>query len=147
MQRDELQTAFWSAKRAMAEAAEAAFSRHGVRAGQQFILECLWETDGLTPGEIAKRLGLAAPTVTRTGTRMEAAGLLRRAPHPTDARLVRLCLTDRGKQLQSTLAQERAALTRRAVRGLSDSDQAHLIKLLHILRDNLHPTDADPPRS
>ncbi|MEN3307296.1 MAG: MarR family transcriptional regulator, organic hydroperoxide resistance regulator [Micromonosporaceae bacterium] len=137
VQRDEFQTAFWSAKLAMAEAAETAFNHHGVRAGQQFILECLWQSDGLTPGEIAKRLRLATPTVTRAATRMEAAGLLHRKPHPTDARLVRLCLTDRGKHLESTLARERAALTRRAVRGLSESDQAHLIKLLYLLRDNL----------
>src|SRR5258706_15009739 len=104
VQRDEFQTAFWSAKLAMAEAAEAAFNHHGVRAGQQFILECLWQSDGLTPGDIAKRLRLATPTVTRAATRMEAAGLLHREPHPTDARLVRLCLTERGKHLQSTLA-------------------------------------------
>jgi len=136
-QRDEFQTAFWSAKRAMAEAAEAAFNRHGVRAGQQFILECLWETDGLTPGEIARRLELATPTVTRAATRMEASGLLRREPHPTDARLVRLCLTERGKRLESTLARERAALTKRATRGLSETDQEHLVKLLRVLRDNL----------
>jgi MarR family transcriptional regulator, organic hydroperoxide resistance regulator len=137
VQRDEFQTAFWSAKLAMAEAGEAAFRRHGVRAGQQFILECLWETDGLTPGELAKRLRLATPTVTRAATRMEAAGLLRREPHPTDARLVRLCLTERGKGLESTLARERAELTRRATRGLSESERAHLVKLLNLLRDNL----------
>jgi MarR family transcriptional regulator, organic hydroperoxide resistance regulator len=137
VQRDEFQTAFWSAKRAIAEATEAAFSRHGVRAGQQFILERLWEQDGLTPGEIAKRLGLATPTVTRTATRMEAAGLLRREPHPTDARLVRLCLTERGKHLESTLARERSALTEKALRGLAEPDRAHLVKLLNTLRDNL----------
>ena len=137
VQRDEFQTAFWAAKRAMAEAVEAAFGRHGVRAGQQFILDVLWETDGQTPGEIAKRLGLATPTVTRAASRMEAAGLLRRAPHPTDARLVRLCLTDRGRRLESVLGRERAALTQRALHGLSDADQAHLIKVLHALRDNL----------
>lgn len=144
MQRDELQTAFWAAKRAMAEAAEAAFNRHGVRAGQQFILECLWETDGLTPGEIAKRLGLATPTVTRAATRMEATGLLRRQPHPTDARLVRLCLTERGRELESTLARERAALTRRAVHGLSGAEQAQLVTMLHALRDNLQSPAAQP---
>ncbi len=136
-QHDEFQAAFWSAKRAMAESAEAAYNRHGVRAGQQFILGCLWETDGLTPGEIAKRLGLATPTVTRAATRMEAAGLLRRSPHPTDARLVRLCLTERGRSLESVMAQERAALTKKALRGFSASDQAHLVKLLNALRDNL----------
>src|SRR5580692_7637247 len=61
-----------------------AFARHGVHEGQQFVLRSLWAEDGLTPGEVARRLGLATPTVTRATTRMEAAGLLRREPHPSD---------------------------------------------------------------
>ncbi|WP_203923435.1 MarR family winged helix-turn-helix transcriptional regulator [Rugosimonospora africana] len=137
MQRDEFQTAFWSTKRAMAEAAEAAFNQHGVRAGQQFILERLWETDGQTPGELAKALGLATPTVTRTATRMETAGLLHREAHPSDARLVRLCLTDRGRRLEKTLEQERRRLTERALRGLTDDEREQLVQLLETIRTNL----------
>jgi MarR family transcriptional regulator, organic hydroperoxide resistance regulator len=134
---DEFQTAFWAAKRAMAEAAEAAYNRHGVRSGQQFILDCLWEQDGLTPGQIAKRLGLSTPTVTRAATRMEAAGLLRREPHSLDARLVRLCLTERGAALEEIMAEERLALTERALRGLPPSDQERLVELLTLVRENL----------
>jgi DNA-binding MarR family transcriptional regulator len=137
VQRDEFQTAFWATKRAIAEAAEAAFSQHGVRAGQQFILERLWETDGQTPGELAKALGLATPTVTRTATRMEAAGLLRRQAHPSDARLVRLCLTERGRRLEKTLDQERRRLTERALRGLADDEREQLVRLLETIRTNL----------
>jgi MarR family transcriptional regulator, organic hydroperoxide resistance regulator len=81
----DFQTAFWSAKHALSVATTAAFSRHGVHEGQQFILRRLWAQDGLTPGEIARRLGLATPTVTRAATRMEAAGLLRREPHRAGA--------------------------------------------------------------
>ena len=91
----DFQTAFWATKHALAAATAAAFSRHGVHQGQQFILRQLWAEDGQTPGEIARRLGLATPTVTRAATRMEAAGLLRREPHPSDRRLVRLVLTER----------------------------------------------------
>ena len=66
-------------------------SRHGVRVGQHIVLTVLWEQDGLTPGEIARRLGSATPTVVNTATRMEEAGLVVRRPDPADARLVRLC--------------------------------------------------------
>ena len=66
----DFQSAFWGAKRAIATASDEAFGRHGVRAGQQYILVALWEEDGQTPGELAKRFGLATPTVTRTATRM-----------------------------------------------------------------------------
>ena len=53
----DFQTAFWSAKHALSVATSAAFSRHGVHEGQQFILRRLWAEDGLTPGEVARRLG------------------------------------------------------------------------------------------
>jgi DNA-binding MarR family transcriptional regulator len=134
---DEFQAAFWSAKRAMAMAAEAAYNRHGVRSGQQFILRCLWHRDGLTPGEIAKQLELATPTVTRAASRMEAAGLLHRAPHPSDARLVRLCLTAKGRALESTMREEIRQLTGRALHGLSDEDRKILVATLHTITANL----------
>jgi MarR family transcriptional regulator for hemolysin len=68
-------------------------SRHGVRVGQNVILEWLWIRDGQTAGELASALGIAAPTVVRSAERMRAAGLLRRRPHESDGRLVRLWLT------------------------------------------------------
>jgi DNA-binding MarR family transcriptional regulator len=133
----QFQAAFWSAKRAMALAAEAAYNGHGVRAGQQFILTCLWETDGLTPGEIARRLELSTPTVTRATTRMEAAGLLRREAHEGDARLVRLRLTPRGRQLETIMADEMAALSARALAGLSDAERDECVRFLRTIRTNL----------
>ena len=68
----DFQTAFWATKHALAAATAAAFSRHGVHEGQQFILRQLWAEDGQTPGEIARQLGLATPTVTRAATRMRS---------------------------------------------------------------------------
>ena len=133
----EFQAEFWSAKRAMAVAAEAAYNRHGVRSGQQFILRCLWDTDGLTPGEIARRLELATPTVTRAATRMEAAGLLRRSPHPTDARLVRLVLTDRGRELEAVIAEEMRRLSEKALRGLTPEERAQFLRFLRTIRVNV----------
>jgi DNA-binding MarR family transcriptional regulator len=134
---DEFQAAFWATKRAMAEAAEAAFRRHGVRAGQQFILQCLWEEDCLSPGVVARRLNLATPTVTRAATRMEAAGLLARRPHPTDARLVRLCLTERGQALREAVDEEMRRLTERALVTLAPEERAQLVRYLTEIRRNV----------
>jgi DNA-binding MarR family transcriptional regulator len=135
--RDDFHAAFWAAKKAMAEAAEAAYRQHGVWPGQQFILQALWAQDGQTPGELAKRLDLATPTVTRTASRMAATGLLRREAHPSDARLVRLCLTDRGRELEDTMATERLRLTDRALDGLSADEREHLVRLLKKVHLNL----------
>ncbi len=134
---DEFQSAFWSAKRAMAEASEAAYNRHGVRAGQQFILQQLWAEDGLTPGEIARRLELATPTVTNSATRMEASGLIERRPHPTDQRRVRLFLTERGRALRGTIDEEMCQLTERALADLSGPERRALVDALVSIRRNL----------
>jgi DNA-binding MarR family transcriptional regulator len=134
---EDFQTAFWAAKRAMTAASEAAFGRHGVRAGQQYILFTLWEEDCLAPGEVARRLDLSTPTVTRAATRMEAASLLARKPHPTDRRLVRLCLTPRGRSLQREIRSEMAELTERALGALTPRQRADFVRYLNELRANL----------
>jgi DNA-binding MarR family transcriptional regulator len=135
---DDFQAAFWAAKRAMAEAGEAAFQRHGVRSGQQWILRCLWAQDGLSPGEIARRLDLATPTVTKAATRMEAAGLLTRRAHPRDARLVCLQLTERGRALEKVIADEMHNLAERALATLDGDERAALVRYLGEIRRNLH---------
>jgi DNA-binding MarR family transcriptional regulator len=134
---ERFQQSFWAAKRAITEATGAAFARHGVRAGQQFILRCLWDEDGLGPGEIATRLGLSTPTVTKATARMEAAGLVVRRPHLTDRRLVRIQLTKKGRSLRSDIDKEVERLTERALRSLSDRQRDQLVRSLSEIRQNL----------
>lgn len=134
---DDFQSVFWAAKRAMAQASAAAFSRHGVHEGQQFLLRSLWAEDGLTPGELARRLGLATPTVTRATARMEASGLVRRAPHDTDRRLVRVKLTERGRQLEEAIGREMEQLNERALATLDSAERASLVSALNEIRRNL----------
>jgi DNA-binding MarR family transcriptional regulator len=133
----DFQTAFWSAKHALAQASAVAFARHGVHEGQQYVLRCLWQEDGLSPGEVARRLSLATPTVTRATTRMEAAGLLRREPHPGDRRMFRLRLTDRGRALEKDIDDEIRLLSQRALASFTEPERAWLISALEQLRRNL----------
>jgi DNA-binding MarR family transcriptional regulator len=138
--RDELgdfEDAFRLAKHALGHASFGVFARHGVHEGQQFVLRSLWREDGLTPGQIARRLGLATPTVTRAATRMEAAGLLRREPHPSDGRLVRLMLTERGRELEQVIGPEMRALTEHTLAGFSIEERAELIRALRRIHGNL----------
>jgi MarR family transcriptional regulator, organic hydroperoxide resistance regulator len=131
------QPSFWAAKRVLARASANAFAQHGVHEGQQYLLRCLWAEDGLAPGELARRLGLATPTVTRAAARMEAAGLLRRMPHERDRRLVRLFLTDRGRVLEKEIDREVAMLNERALASLDDSERLALVRYLDCIRENL----------
>jgi DNA-binding MarR family transcriptional regulator len=131
------QPAFWAVKLVLARASATAFARHGVHEGQQYILRCLWQEDGLPPGELAKRLGLATPTVTRAAARMEAAGLIHREPDERDRRLIRLYLTDRGSTLEKVIAQEIDELSERALATLTVTERATLVRYLDTIHRNL----------
>lgn len=128
---------FTQAAKLLREAADETMSRHGVRVGQHIVLTVLWEQDGLTPGEIARRLGLATPTVTRAATRMEAAGLLRREPHPGDRRLVRLLLTERGRSLRDVIDAETDKVAERALATFTPAEREMVIRALQDIRRNL----------
>ncbi|MBO2463082.1 MarR family winged helix-turn-helix transcriptional regulator [Actinomadura violacea] len=107
-------------------ASDEAMSEHGVRVGQNLLLEVLWQEDGLTPGELAGRLRLTTPTVVNTATRMEAAGLVTRRRDPSDARLVRLYLTERARRAKEPIREARRRLEERATATLTDDERRHL---------------------
>jgi DNA-binding MarR family transcriptional regulator len=135
----DLLTLFTQAAKLLREAADEGMSRHGVRVGQHIVLSVLWEQDGLTPGEIARRLGTATPTIVNTATRMEEAGLIVRRPDPADARLVRLYLTPRARAAREPVRAARAALEQRATATLTDAEldqlRAALTKIIAQLQD------------
>jgi DNA-binding MarR family transcriptional regulator len=80
---------------------------------------------------------LSTPTVTRAATRMEVAGLLARKPHPVDRRLVRLCLTPRGRSLREAVRKEMTELTERALGALEPGERRDFVRFLNELRRNL----------
>src|SRR5215467_11636596 len=121
---------FTQASKLLREAADEAMSHHGVRVGQHIVLSVLWEEDGLTPGEIARRIQVATPTIVNTATRMEEASLVTRRPDPEDARLVRLHLTPHGRAVRRSVRAARAALERRATATLTPAERDHLASAL-----------------
>jgi MarR family transcriptional regulator, organic hydroperoxide resistance regulator len=116
---------------------DAALSEHGVRVGQHFVLEQLWRKDGLTPGELAKRIGVETPTVTRAVQRMEAAGLAKREPDLEDARLVRVRLTERGRELENVVPEVMRRVWDGALEGFSKEEKAQFQSLMERARANL----------
>ncbi|MDI7860459.1 MarR family transcriptional regulator [Rhizobiaceae bacterium n13] len=112
----------------------------GLYAGQDGVVLALAETDGLTAGQLAQKLGVKAPTMTRTIGRMEAQGfLVRRADHD-DARLTKVFLTEMGRECVAEISRSVARCDELAVHGLSDKEVRTLIKLLKSVDANLHAT-------
>ncbi|MFB7724351.1 MarR family winged helix-turn-helix transcriptional regulator [Nocardia sp. NPDC056100] len=104
--------------------------RHGLHLGQNHVLAVLWEHDGRTPGEMATALHVTTPTVVKMATRMAAAGLLVRKRDDRDNRLVRLWLTDRGRDLRRPVEAERKALEDSVTAALTATERADLMSAL-----------------
>lgn len=74
----------------------------GLTVGQFPVLLELWESDGLTQKALLERLSLEQATLANTLARMERDGLIRRTPHPHDARSQQIWLTDRARALRDS---------------------------------------------
>ncbi len=128
---------FRKASRVARERTDRVLAGHGVRVGQQIVLEALWREDGLTPGELARRIGVETPTVVRGVGRMEAAGLVVRRDDPRDGRLVRVYLTERGRELERIIPQAEDGVIEEAFSGFSMKDREQLTRLLSRVLENL----------
>ena len=126
----ELTTLFTRASKLWRGAADDAMRRHGVRVGQNLVLDVLWKTDGLTPGELADRLHVSTPTVVKSVGRMVATGLLTKQRDATDRRLVRLYLTDQARSIEGAIRVARADLETRATSTLTDDERRTMIEAL-----------------
>jgi MarR family transcriptional regulator, organic hydroperoxide resistance regulator len=113
-----------------------ALQRSGLRLGQYQVLRHLWDDDGLTPREIADRLTVEMPTVTRTVQRMVRDGFVERQAHPDDARSVRIYLTKRGLELRAQLAETVAEQTEHAMRGFTAGERALFVTMLERISEN-----------
>ena len=111
----------------------------GLYAGQDGVILMLAEEDGLTPGQLALKLGVKAPTMTRTIGRMEAQGFLERRADGTDGRLTKVHLTDTGLKSVEQIGRSVSDCGALAVKGFSDKEVRTLLKLLCAVEHNLQP--------
>lgn len=82
----------------------AGLDRHGLHLGQEFYLAQLWREDGVTSADLAARTGVSAPAVTKVVGGLERAGLVHRERDASDARLVRVWLTEAGRALREPIS-------------------------------------------
>ncbi len=109
----------------------------GLHAGQEIILFQLWQQDGLTQSELAQLLEVTAPTVTKMLRGLEAGCIVHRQPDSTDARVMRVYLTPKGRALQAPVTQLWAAVEQRMLAGISEPELLLLRRLLAQMRANL----------
>lgn len=73
----------------------------GLHPGQDLLLSELWREDGISQGELAARLGIEAPTVSKAVQRLERVGYLRR--ESSGRRTQKVYVTDEGHQLRDAV--------------------------------------------
>lgn len=115
----------------------------GLYAGQDGVILALSEAGGLTAGALAARLGVKAPTMTRTIGRLEAQGFVERRPDETDGRLTMVHLTEAGRSSVDRISEAGRLSERQAAEGLSEKDVRNLLKLLRAMDENLHVSTPD----
>lgn len=119
----------------------------GLYAGQDGVILALAEEGGLTAGALAARLGVKAPTMTRTIGRLEAQGFVERKPDEMDGRLTVVHLTEAGRASVDHITEAGRLSERQAADGLSEKDVRNLLKLLRAMDENLHAGLPDAARN
>jgi DNA-binding MarR family transcriptional regulator len=110
---------------------------HGFYAGQDQIMLALSQEDGQTPGQLAQRLGVRPPTITKTINRLQAQGFLGKKASDHDARQAHIFLTEPGRDMIKSIEKSVRKTEKQALKGLDKKEQKTLTKLLARVEANL----------
>ena len=130
-------TRLQSAARLSRTALAARLLDHGFYAGQDQIMLALAELDGQTPGQLASKLGVRPPTITKTINRLQSQGVLDKRASEEDARQAHIFLTERGRDAIRSIEKSVRKTEKLALKGLDKKEQKALAKLLARIEGNL----------
>jgi DNA-binding MarR family transcriptional regulator len=102
---------------------------------QQYNVLRIIDGEGATAqGEIARRLMVSAPVITRQAAALVDAGLVERQSDPADRRSVKLALTSRGRRRVRAMRRELLAAAGELLAPLPDDQRENLAAALEQLR-------------
>lgn len=120
---------------------DAVLEEIGLHVGQELVLIELAKSTELGQSELANRLGVEPPTVTKTLRNLEKAGLVERFEDPDDARAQRVVLTDKGDELTDDIESVWGDIETSMLTGFTDEERLLLRRMLLQLRENLDESD------
>jgi len=129
-----LSSAIFQLARAHRAYAAQLLRKHGLHPGQELVLLRLYEQDSQTQAALLEAVGLDHSTLSRSLSRMEAAGLVRRSPSASDRRAVVLSLTAQGERLRQPVQQLWRELERTTSAGVAPGAVDDLVRSLHAVR-------------
>lgn len=108
----------------------------GVSSSNYWILKVLWETDGITQKDLARRLSVQPASLTGMLDTMEEKGWVMRIQDSVDARIKRVFLTETGRELERKAADLIDECEKIICKGLTEEEKQQLKKMLkNILRN------------
>lgn len=114
---------------------------HRLTMPQFKVLVIVVRSPGCPVRDLARHLGLSAPTVSGIVDRLVAAGLLERRRAAPDRRVVELSATRHGRELIAEIFAARDERFRRCLDGLSTDDARALLTGLQALRRSIEGED------
>jgi DNA-binding MarR family transcriptional regulator len=99
-------------------------------------LSLLLVHDGMTIGAMSQKRGVDAPAATGIITRLEQCGLVERRHDREDRRLVKVYLTDEGRDISNTLVSSVEHFEQSMKRGFSESEMDRFLGQLQQLIAN-----------
>ncbi|WP_456825345.1 MarR family winged helix-turn-helix transcriptional regulator [Cellulomonas sp. P5_E12] len=118
-----------ASRRIRAERGEA-----GLTDPQFTVLAWLTKEGPLTPGQLAERERIQPPSMTRTVNSLVEQGLVAKAEHPTDGRLVVVSLTEAGVAEVDETRRRRDAWLAGRLGTLTSDERALLVDAAELLR-------------
>ncbi len=116
---------------------DACMDRIAMHRAQAMLLCRLFVHDGMTQSEIADQLAVQGATVTNMLQRMEESALVTRRRDTDDNRLVRVYLTDAGREKERSINDQFLRLQEAIFAGISENDRILLRRLLKRMLENM----------
>ena len=109
----------------------------GLFAGQEQVIQALAAQGVMTMGDLATILRVRPPTASKTVSRLTALGLVERRTEPGDARVVRVQLTEAGRERSKQIATLWDEVEDELLEGFDGKDRKRMRKLLRKAAKNL----------
>ena len=116
---------------------QAQLAEVGIYRGQPPIMGLLYQHDGMSQKEMASALNLSPATMTVTLKRMEKAGLVCREMDEHDQRILRVHLSEQGRQMWLKSADQIRCVTEELLEGFTPEEERQMREYLFRIARNM----------
>jgi DNA-binding MarR family transcriptional regulator len=130
-----LSDAFWAVARQLRHTSQETLAPWDITPAQFRALRVLTRRGAMRLSELSDQLRIAARSTTEVIDALQGRGLAERQADPGDRRATIVALTEHGTSVLAAITAARGTEAERVFRRLSQTDRAHLARILRKLRE------------